>query len=246
MTTPTDLPIPSTPGQTTSLTLPFDTLGLSYDTLLPLLHPDPDEDSELHHDLREALAEAAHLTSLRATLTLLDRVSVDKNRGHLLCQDTTFLTGRIIASQLEGSELLLLFACTAGHPIGEHASEAIRQGHFLKGYILDLIGSEAVERAMDLVQSRARTLFNPQGLLLTNRYSPGYCGWPLKDQPKLFGLIPADTGIRLTDSFLMHPVKSISGLIGLGHSVKPQPYPCDLCDNRNCRRKRSSGVPHPA
>jgi len=33
---------------------------------------------------------------------------------------------------------------------------------------------------------------------------------------------------------LMNPIKSVSGLIGIGRDVKYSPYQCNLCDSKNC------------
>jgi hypothetical protein len=41
-------------------------------------------------------------------------------------------------------------------------------------------------------------------------------------------------GIKLTPSALMDPVKSISGIIGIGKDVKNNPYICRLCNQNDC------------
>lgn len=65
----------------------------------------------------------------------------------------------------------------------------------------------------------------------TNRYSPGYCGWHVSEQQKLFSLFPVASpcGIQLTDSSLMIPIKSVSGIIGVGSHVRKLEYTCGLC-----------------
>jgi len=69
------------------------------------------------------------------------------------------------------------------------------------------------------------------GLKITNRYSPGYCGWVTSEQHKLFALLPKDIcSIRLTESSLMLPIKSVSGFIGIGPNVRFNPYTCQLCE----------------
>ena len=79
----------------------------------------------------------------------------------------------------------------------------------------------------------------PIGWSLTNRYSPGYCDWPVSDQHNLFSLLPAGfCGITLTSSALMVPVKSLSGVIGVGSGVKRGAYQCSICDLKDCYRRR--------
>ena len=75
----------------------------------------------------------------------------------------------------------------------------------------------------------------------TNRFSPGYCGWNIKGQKELFSLLPENyCKISLTNSFLMNPVKSISGIIGIGKKVEWKDYQCTLCGKKDCPyRKRN-------
>ena len=73
------------------------------------------------------------------------------------------------------------------------------------------------------------------GLKITNRYSPGYCNWPVSDQQILFLLLPEKfCGVTLTGSSLMIPIKSVSGVIGIGASVKMKEYTCDTCGMKDC------------
>ena len=49
----------------------------------------------------------------------------------------------------------------------------------------------------------------PEGLRITNSYSPGYCGWNVSEQHALFSLLPEGfCGVRLCESGLMLPIKS--------------------------------------
>jgi hypothetical protein len=116
---------------------------------------------------------------------------------------------------------------------------------FLKGYIYDIIGSEIVEAAADLMQADLKNIMSLSGFKITNRYSPGYCGWDVAEQHSLFELIPENyCGIHLTDSALMDPVKSISGFIGIGNDVRNNPYTCRMCKQDDCvyRRVREARV----
>ena len=74
----------------------------------------------------------------------------------------------------------------------------------------------------------------------TNRFSPGYCGWHVSQQQLLFPLFQGHTcGVRLTDSSLMLPIKSVSGIVGLGSQVSRQPYTCTLCNFPQCFRRKA-------
>ena len=71
-------------------------------------------------------------------------------------------------------------------------------------------------------------------------YSPGYCGWHVSGQGRLFGaLCPEEIGIRLNASFLMQPLKSVSGVLVAGapeiHDFDDDFDFCAECTTRECR-----------
>jgi hypothetical protein len=109
----------------------------------------------------------------------------------------------------------------------------------LKGYIYDVIGSEIVEATADLMQADLERNMLTKGKKITNRYSPGYCGWNVAEQHNIFKLLPENfCDIKLTPSALMDPVKSVSGIIGIGENVKSNPYSCRMCDMEDCLYRR--------
>jgi hypothetical protein len=109
------------------------------------------------------------------------------------------------------------------------------EGDPITGYIYDMLGSLVADAAADLIQEDLEKIILQGGRKITNRYSPGYCGWDVSEQHKLFLLLPDNyCGIRLTESALMNPIKSISGIIGIGEKVRFNPYPCTLCEMTNC------------
>jgi len=73
------------------------------------------------------------------------------------------------------------------------------------------------------------------GLKVSNRYSPGYCTWDVSEQKKLFSFFPDRfAGITLSDSSLMNPIKSVSGIAGIGKDIKHLGYVCDNCTVVDC------------
>ena len=59
------------------------------------------------------------------------------------------------------------------------------------------------------------------------------------EQRKLFTLLPpAPCGITLTDSCLMLPIKSISGVMAVGSCVEKRPYGCAICGRKDCYKNR--------
>ena len=157
----------------------------------------------------------------------------------IMIRGITFNTGKIIHKMLRHAESYALFLVSAG-PVPENlARSLLQQGDYLEGYILDLVASAIVDLAADQVQEQVKILAEQQGLHITNRYSPGYCAWNVEEQQKLFSLFPEGCcGISLSDSSLMDPIKSISGIIGIGAKVSYKEYPCEICPMLECQFRK--------
>jgi hypothetical protein len=170
--------------------------------------------------------------------------SPDKNDG-LFIGGSFFTMQKIVAGMLRKSESAALFLCTIGPGMENWAKELLLNGEPLLSYIVNTIASIVVEKAIDFMHDYIAGQMRESGLKITNRYSPGYCNWPVSDQQILFSLLPENfCGITLTKSSLMIPIKSISGVIGIGHLVKMKEYTCDKCGIKDCTyrsKRRVSG-----
>ena len=119
------------------------------------------------------------------------------------------------------AESLTLFALTLGQAVCAEISQAFHRNDLATGSMLDAVASEGAELTAQLLedarrqQLRARDAFD--GKRGTLRFSPGYCGWDMSGQQSLFqALQPGTIGITLNSSYLMQPIKSISGVIIAG------------------------------
>jgi len=173
--------------------------------------------------------------NIRAEYKIYDNIELVASDKSLNINGINFEIHKILFGQLKKAESLAVFLSTAGEEIGIRTRKAMSEGDPLTGYIYDIVGSIVVDAAADLMQGELEKKIVSAGRKITNRYSPGYCGWDVSEQHKLFRLVPDNyCGIRLTDSALMDPVKSISGIIGIGEGVRYNPYRCSLCDMKNC------------
>ena len=194
--------------------------------------------------ISEALKEAGEICRIKAEYRIFINIEFIDTEKSVKVNDQVFNIKKIVYSQIKKSGSLALFLSTAGAEIGKRSRNAMKDGDLLKGYIYDVIGSEIVEAAADLMQNDLEEYMSASGRKITNRFSPGYCGWDVAEQHKLFILMDDNfCGIRLSDSALMDPMKSVSGLIGIGENVKKRPYTCDFCDLKDCiYRKRKENV----
>ncbi|TKG94608.1 hypothetical protein EYV94_11710 [Puteibacter caeruleilacunae] len=163
------------------------------------------------------------------------KLVVDVKQGIVAVNGVSFNVGRQVAGYLKKSEQAILFVCTAGKDISDRSKELMNKGDLVEGFIVDILGSVIVEAGMDAIHEQLKQEFQTTGLAVTNRYSPGYCSWDVAEQHKLFSLMPDNfCDITLTESSLMEPVKSVSGIIGIGEHVRFRKYACEECNSKNC------------
>jgi hypothetical protein len=123
-----------------------------------------------------------------------------------------------------------LFVATAGPAMTTWYDSFAQAGQLLEAYVVDTIGSVLAEAAAEAVAEELRCWAAEQDLGTTNRYSPGYCRWDVAEQHVLFELLPPEfCGVTLTASALMRPMKSVSGLIGIGPEARRSSYGCRAC-----------------
>lgn len=155
--------------------------------------------------------------------------------GVVKIDDFTLHVGKQISRYLKDASYIALFLCTAGPDFSEITGKLNHEGDWMEAYLVDAIGSLTVENAMNTIWRNLAESMDKKGLKISNRYSPGYCNWDVSDQKILFQLIGDNpTGITLSETCLMSPVKSVSGIIGIGKNLKRYKYGCKICHNQTC------------
>jgi hypothetical protein len=151
-----------------------------------------------------------------------------------------------VAEISERADYLALFAVTIGQATQDKISELFENGELTLGIMLDAVASAAAEMAADEVERKyleqlrvGNQVANSTAVL---RYSPGYCGWHVSGQKKLFEFLrPSEIGITLLESFLMTPLKSISGVLLTGkkeiHIIEADYAFCSQCKTHSCQQR---------
>jgi hypothetical protein len=142
-----------------------------------------------------------------------------------------------------------VFVATAGPAVERLAAELLAGGDAFAALVVSAVAAERAEAAEATVLRALTRAFKPLGVAPTLPYSPGYCGMALTEQRPLFALLgEATAGVQLTEACVMRPLKSVSGLVGLGSAelVRASGSPCDRCDMHQCsmRREWHEGDPH--
>lgn len=148
--------------------------------------------------------------------------------------------GRIITSQLRGAQGYAFFVATAGVEYERLQHSLQERGDMVKVFIADALGSVIAERVADVMERWLEVFIQGRQWRHTNRFSPGYCGWHVSEQQRLFPLFGVERpcGVTLSESSLMSPIKSVSGVIGVGPAVRKLEYTCGLCDYAKCYKRR--------
>jgi hypothetical protein len=158
-----------------------------------------------------------------------------------IIEGSVTLESKVIARLLKRCEKVAIFALTIGNHLEEMVAYLAENGLVLQATVLDAIGSGATEKVADFVEDRIRRMANADGLVTSWRFSPGYCDWEVSQQKMVFRALNGDSaGIRLTESLLMIPRKSISGIIGIGlpkHNIENY-NPCQTCKKKDCPGRR--------
>ena len=158
----------------------------------------------------------------------------------VISQLPPFDLGQIISRQLQGSEAYALFVATSGREFEAFQQQLAQAGDMVRVFIADALGSVIAEKCADRMEEALQENIDKLGWLHTNRFSPGYCGWHVSQQQLLFSQFDGQTcGVTLNDSSLMTPIKSVSGLIGLGQHVRRLDYTCGLCAFQQCYKRKT-------
>lgn len=213
--------------------VPFNELDI---TAKELLKTSGDEEICLNEYFIEiadaAIKFAASNCSVKADFSINPIVF---NESIVACKNHKMDLGIKITTLFKGSEWAAFFIASAGKSFEIEAASLANNGMQLESYFIDLLGSLAVEKGMDLFQKKFAKYLSKFDLSTSNRYSPGYCDWKVDDQFTLFELIEDNnTNVSLNANALMSPIKSISGMIGIGKSVNFRKHECDLCNSTHC------------
>lgn len=236
-----------------SKTLTYDDLGVTMPEIYEQMGygavTDADIEDRVGEDVKAEVQDVLH--EIKAFLRpefcfYIGKAVLDEENNILKLSGRTMGIGKIITRQLRGSSLYAFFVCTAGVAFQQYQEKLKVEGDVVREFAANAIGSVIAEKTADAMERELEAFLNDKPELQhTNRFSPGYCGWHVREQKLLFATFPMENpcGVRLTDSCLMLPIKSVSGVIGVGEKVRKLDYTCGLCDYAKCyKRRRKSDI----
>ena len=122
--------------------------------------------------------------------------------------------------------------------IGDKLEEKARSyDDLLKQYYLDTIGNVALTTVQEYLKDQLRSRYALDGM---SYMSPGSLkDWAIEEQIPLFSIlgdVENSTGVRLSESLLMIPNKSLSGIYF--PTIIPF-YSCQLCPRKDCPTRKT-------
>ena len=144
---------------------------------------------------------------------------------------------------LKGTRYLAFGLSTIGNQLEEKVVELFAQNEYPKAMALDAVGTVASKFLSNYVKSLICQEAKEQNFQTTKYFSPGSCDWNINQQKKIFQIIPADKiGVKLTESYMMIPKKSLSWVIGIGKEIiipSKGDDSCKTCLAENCQFRKT-------
>lgn len=187
--------------------------------------------SEHANKVEEIAAEAIEVGRPKA---LYQIAYIDEDNEESVIIEGIKFTSRVLKVNLDSAQRVFPFIATCGIELEEWSTQ---YDDLLESYWVDVIKEMALNAARDTLKEHISECNNPGPI---SKMNPGsLTDWPMSEQEKLFDLLGDTTrkiGVKLTDSFLMQPVKSTSGIWFPTESSFKN---CQLCPRTDCPSRKA-------
>ena len=192
-------------------------------------------DPETITDVGELVEAAREVARPKAVYDML--YTGEKTEATVTIGKTVFAS-RVLRANLDSVERVFPYVATSGTELEQIE---LTSSDMIIGYCLDIIKEMALRAALGHLSEHLKAKF---ALGQTSQMNPGSLeDWPITEQFKLFellGNVEELAGVRLTDSCLMIPPKSLSGII---FPTEARFESCQLCQRENCPSRQTSFDP---
>ena len=147
----------------------------------------------------------------------------------------------LMDDQFQGTQVVYPYVATCGKELDEMDTF----GDPLADFWLECIQLQALAAVQKKVIAAIAEDAGVEESALSHLNPGSLPVWPISEQPMLFKLVenPEETvGVRLSDSFLMFPIKSVSGILFHG---KEHYENCSYCPRQDCPNRRATFVGTP-
>jgi hypothetical protein len=144
----------------------------------------------------------------------------------------------------------VLVAVSAGKECEEAARELWQDSKPDEYFFMEVFGSAVVEQLITIARGRICGWADHKEMVALPHYSPGYSGWDVSDQNKLWSLIRPQNGhtlpgeLHVMDTGMLRPKKSLLAVFGATSNVArarsfARLVPCENCSLPGCQYRRA-------
>ena len=201
---------------------------------------DPEKVLErLHLDKEKHLEDIQELTEIAHSL-ITPRVVYEVSYVTYKNEDTVEIDGvrftsRVLRVNLDKINRVFPYIMTIGKELENKATSI---GNIMEQFYLETIGDIALDYIGEHFEEHLERKYRI-GKKISEMNPGSLKDWPITQQKQLFsifGNVERLIGVRLTDSFLMIPRKSVSGIY---FPTEVMFYSCQLCPRKNCEERQA-------
>lgn len=203
---------------------------LNIDDVLKYLHYNSDK---IDRDTRIEIKESEKILNKISDSNYIYR-SFDfsiKNGVVLIKNSNIYFKSKDLKNHLKGAKKLVLFAATLGVEVDKYIKKSSLMD-MSKGMIFDASASSFIEEVSNLA---CDNIEKDMEYKRNFRFAPGYGDLDLNNQSKILMLLDANKkiGLNLSDTNLLIPSKSITGIFGLFEGEIKHKKTCKYCNLKN-------------
>jgi len=163
---------------------------------------------------------------------------IEKQEEDCVVIDNVLFHSRVLAVNLKQAYRVFPYLVTCGQEAEDWHRE---MKDMLQHYWADVILQMALHVALRAMEMDIQARYSYPNMA---SMSPGRLShWPIEEQAALFELLgeaPSRLGVRLLESFLMTPTKTLSGI---RYPTEESFESCQLCPRENCFGRKAPYVP---
>ncbi len=182
-------------------------------------------------EFRKLAKEAREIAKPKA---LYGQMTIDSKGVNSVVMEGIEFTSNVLRVNVDDLETVYPALATCGLELEEWAKSL---DNMLFAFWADAIRDQALSVAMTAAFVELSEKCQPRKTSIMSPGSPD--DWQISEQSRLFTLFGNSAekiGVSLTESYLMYPIKSVSGIV---FASEEEFKSCQLCSQENCPKRRA-------
>ncbi len=188
--------------------------------------------ASMEDTVRSLFEEAAPLIRPKA---VCKECYIDEKGENFAVIGGTRFSGTVFDGKLDSAERVFAYVATCGNELDNFCRDP---SDFMEQFLLDELKEMALRAALDYLRKYVKETYKLKKIASLNPGSADAHVWPIEQQEPLFSLlgdVKQEIGVTLTDSHLMLPNKSVSGIY---FPTEVDYEMCEECTRENCPSRR--------